>query len=34
MIWVGIAYLAGFAVLLTLVDNAPLDDDHRYSDGT
>lgn len=34
MIWVGIAYLAGFAVLLHLVDNAPLDDDHRYSDGT
>ena len=34
MIWLGIAYLAGFAVLLTIVDNAPLDDDHRYSDGT
>lgn len=34
MIWIGIAYLTGFAVLLHLVDIAPLDDDNRYSDGT
>ncbi len=34
MIWVGIAYMAGLAVLLHLVENAPLDDEHRYSDGS
>lgn len=32
MMWIGIAYLAGFAVLLTMVERAPYDDDHRYSD--
>lgn len=32
MIWVGIAYLACFAVLLTVVEQAPFDDDHRFSE--
>ncbi len=32
MMWVAIAYLAALAVLLTMVEQAPYDDDHRYSD--
>ena len=31
MIYVGIAYLIGFYFFLEIVDQAPFDDEHRFS---
>ena len=32
MVWIAIVYLIGCSVMLDLVERAPFDDDHRYSD--